>query len=112
MEIQDRITVIKGVGEKAEKNFNKLQIFTIGDLLEHYPRGYEVYGEIVPIEMAKNMEGENIVIEASLIRLPQMKKVRKLQILSVPVKDYTDTIVLTWFNMPFLRNSLKMGNKY
>ena len=112
IEIQERITVIKGVGEKAEKNFNKLQVFTVGDLLEHYPRGYEVYGEIVPIKMAKHMEGETIVIEASLIRLPQMKKVRKLQILSVQVKDSTDAIVLTWFNMPFLRNSLKMGNKY
>lgn len=112
MEIQDKITAIKGVGEKAEKNFNKLQIYTIGDLLEHYPRGYEVYGEIIPIETAKNMEGETIVIEASLIRMPQMKKVRKLQILSVQVKDSTDSIVLTWFNMPYLRNSLKMGNKY
>ena len=112
MEAQDRITVIKGVGEKAEKNFNKLQIFTVGDLLEHYPRGYEIYGEIIPIEMAKNMEGETIVIEASLVRLPQMKTVRKLQILSVQVKDDTDSIVLTWFNMPFLRNSLKMGSKY
>lgn len=112
MNIQDRITVIKGVGEKAEKKFNKLEIFTVGDLLEHYPRGYEVYGDIIPIEMVKNMEGETVVIEASLTRLPQMKKVRKLQIVSVQVKDNTDYIVLTWFNMPFLRNSLKMGNKY
>lgn len=46
---QSKINEIKGVGEKTEKLFAKLGIYTVGDLLRYYPRGYDVYEEAVPI---------------------------------------------------------------
>lgn len=42
------IIEIKGIGEKTEKLFHKLNIFTIGDLLSYYPRDYETFKEPVP----------------------------------------------------------------
>ena len=33
--------LIKGIGEKTEKDFSKLNIFTVEDLIQHYPRGYD-----------------------------------------------------------------------
>jgi len=110
MLVEDRITAIKGIGEKTEKGFAKMDIFTVGDLLEHYPRNYDVYGEIKSISSLR--EEEVAVIEVSVVALPQSKKVRNLSILQCRVGDPSGTILLTWFNMPFLKNKLKMASRY
>lgn len=110
MELENQITVIKGIGEKTQKNFAKLDIFTVRDLLEHYPRGYDVYNMWRPINTIK--EGEIAAIEASVFRIPQIKKVKNLQIVTCQVKDNSGMIVLRWFNMPFLRNTLRLGSSF
>ena len=40
---QTSIKEIKGVGEKTQKLFEKVGIYTVGDLIRYYPRGYDVY---------------------------------------------------------------------
>ena len=41
---------LKGIGEKTEKLFHRLGVYTVGDLLRHYPRGYDIYEAPVPID--------------------------------------------------------------
>lgn len=41
MKREDSLRCIKGIGEKTEKLFQKLGIYTVGDLLEAYPRDYD-----------------------------------------------------------------------
>ena len=110
MELTDQIGIIKGIGEKTEKLFAKLNIFTIEELLEHYPRNYETYGEINAV--ARLRSGEAAVIEVSLVAVPVLRKVRGLTIVSCRARDMSGDIMLTWFNMPFLKNSLKPGVRY
>lgn len=110
MDLQDSIRNIKGIGEKAEKTFLKLGITTVRDLISHYPRGYDVYDKIHPIRTIA--EGEVAAIEASLDKTIQTKKVRNLTILDCHVRDGTGTISLTWFNMPFLKNTIHFGTYY
>jgi ATP-dependent DNA helicase RecG len=107
MKLSDPIRVIKGIGEKTEKDFNKLGLFTVGAVLQHYPRGYDSFEAPIPIEDIS--EGNTAAIEASVFSGIQTKQVRNLKILSCRVKDSTGIITLTWFNMPFLRNKLHMG---
>lgn len=110
MELTDSIKVIKGIGDKTQKYLAKLNIFTIEDLLLHYPRGYDSYEPIVLIECIK--EEQVVSIEAVISGNITYKKIRNLQIINVHAKDFSGSIMLTWFNMPFLRNSLKNGTKY
>lgn len=110
MKLEDRINSIKGIGEKTEVLFHKVDIVTIEDLLEYYPRGYETFEEIVPVEVLK--EGMVAAVEVSLVALPQIKKIKKLTVLSCRARDYSGDIMLTWFNMPFLKRTLKLGTKY
>lgn len=110
MELRDSIGVVKGIGEKTEKLFARLDVFTIEELLEHYPRNYETYGDLLSVANVKM--GETCVIEASLVALPAVRKVRGLTILSCRARDDSGDIMLTWFNMPFLKNTLKLGVKY
>jgi ATP-dependent DNA helicase RecG len=106
----DRITVIKGIGEKTEKDLNKLEIYTVLDILNHYPRGYDLYEP--PISINDSEEGKTSAIEASIVQTVQTRQVRNLKILSCNVKDSTGTIKLSWFNMPFLQSKLRMGYHY
>ena len=57
---QSKIHEIKGVGEKTEKLFAKLGIYTVGDLLRYYPRNYDVYEEAVPI--AEVEDGRTVTV--------------------------------------------------
>ena len=110
MLLTDSVRKIKGVGEKAEQCLNKMNIYSIADLLEHYPRDYDEFKPIQPI--ASVSEGETVAVEGSLCVRPQMKVRGSLKILSVVLQDESDTIPVTWFNMPFLRNQLRLGTHY
>ena len=49
MLLTDSVRNIKGVGEKAEQCLNKMNIYSIADLLEHYPRDYDEFKPLQPI---------------------------------------------------------------
>lgn len=110
MEFNDRLNVIKGIGEKTQILFRRLGIETVQDLLEHYPRGYEEFEK--PILITELREGMVATIEASLAATPKLKRVRNLQIMNVQVRDSSGSFPLTWFNMPFLLKSLRPGSHY
>ena len=110
MDYNDSIVKIKGIGEKTLKAFNRIGIETVQDLLEHYPREYEEFG--MPMPIAQVNEGSVATIEAYLGTTPRLKRVRHLQILNAQVRDSSGTLLLTWFNMPFLKNRLNMGSRY
>ncbi len=110
LQSEDRIMVIKGIGEKTEKLFEKLGIETVQDLLEHYPRSYEEFEK--PVLISTIYEGAVLAIEASITATPKVKRVRKLQIVNVQVKDVSGAMFLTWFNMPFLQKTLRSGYHY
>lgn len=101
---------IKGIGDKAAQKYEKLKIYTVGDLIEHYPRDYDKYERICNISDVQ--EGKKATIEGTLVRRPVIKNVRNLKIISIQLRDRSGTINVTWFNMPFLLNSLKMGSYY
>lgn len=108
---QDTLVIeVKGVGEKTQKLFQKLNIQTVGDLLRSYPRDYEIFGD--PVKIAEAVPGEVCAVYATVSGIPNEKKVRKLTILNVNIADETGTMQLTFFNMPFLKKVLKPGGFY
>ena len=110
MNKEDKITVIKGVGEKTATTLSKLNIYTVGDLLMHYPSGYETYGDIVKIESLQ--EGDECIIEAKLVKMPKTVHIKGKSVTSCFVTDSSGQLELTWFNMPFIRNNLYLGTRY
>lgn len=110
MKITDSVRKIKGIGEKAEKCLNKLNIATVGDLLEHYPRDYDEFRPIQPVAEAE--EGMVVALEGSLMARPKMNTHGSLKILTITFQDESGAIPVTWYNMPFLRNQLRMGTRY
>lgn len=110
MNNQTPVIEIKGIGEKTEKLFQKLNIYTVGDLLAHYPRDYETFKEPVMIQDA--VPGEICAVRVCVVGIPNLKKIRSLNILNVNVRDASGGMQLTFFNMPFMKNLLKSGGFY
>ncbi len=110
MQETESIRNIKGIGEKTEGYFRKLQVTTVGELLSFYPRSYDQYTQIVPVRSVK--EGEMVVLEGRLETRPAMSRVRNLTIITASLKDATGSIRLRWFNMPYLMKLLKLGKYY
>lgn len=110
MQLTDSISVVKGIGEKTEKGLNKLGIYTVQDMIEHYPRAYDIYGRLMNINEIE--EGEMAIFVGYMYMNIETKKVRHLTIASCRVKDATGSIGLTWFNMPYIKNTLKSGSYY
>ena len=104
------IIEIKGVGEKTQKLFAKLNIRTVGELLAAYPRDYETFREPVKIDQAA--PGEMCAVHAAVSGIPNEKKVRKLSILNVNISDGSGSLLLTFYNMPFLKKTLRQGGFY
>ena len=104
---ETRVRELKGIGEKTEKLFEKLGIYTAGDLLRYYPRGYDVYEEAVPVSEVE--EGKVMTVTGALFGRVQVSGGRKMQVTTAHVKDITGTLPVVWFNMPFLRSTLAKG---
>lgn len=110
MLLNEPITSIKGIGEKTAGLYGKLGINIVRELLEYYPRDYELIKPIVGI--AELIDGETQTIEASIVKTPTAKPRGKKRAVSVQVRDSSGTMYITWFNMPHLYYQLKMGTRF
>lgn len=103
------IREIKGIGEKTEKLFQKMGVYTAGDLLRYYPRTYDIYEDPVPVSELE--EGTVAAVEGCVFGSVQVSPNRKLQTVTALIRDLTGTLKVLWFRMPFLRNTLRSGSR-
>lgn len=104
------ITALKGIGEKTAKLFAKLGITTTEELLTYYPRDYEQFDN--PLTIAEVKEGERAAIRGVITGNITARHVRNLNILNFTVQDASGSVQMTYFNMPYLKNTLKKGTFY
>lgn len=111
MKLSDEITTIKGVGEKTAAFYHKLNIYTVNDLIQYYPRDYEEWKGAVSIsELCSDVVN---TIRATVVSTPQTVRIRRnMAITTVQVRDHSGSCELTYFNMPYMKNSLQAGKQY
>lgn len=104
------ITALKGIGEKTAALFHRVEVDTVGELLSYYPRTYDVYERPVSIGA---LEADKIQAVTGVIRrIPDGRRVGRYHITTVSLEENGLHLQLSWFNMPFLRNSLLPGCIY
>jgi ATP-dependent DNA helicase RecG len=108
--LNDSILTIKGVGAQVASKLNKLGIYTLKDMIEHYPREYEDRRKITPIEAINMEEHQNIL--ASVATPPQVSKKAGKIIVTFRVKDSTGSIYVTFYGQAYMKNNFQMGEKY
>ena len=109
--LSDPITILKGVGPARAKQFANLNIFTLRDLICHFPRGYEDRTKIVPIE--KLQVDVPACFQAMVMNTPRTSHIRKgLDLTKVQVADHSGRLNLTFFNNKFAAEQLQYGKEY
>ncbi|XCP83869.1 ATP-dependent DNA helicase RecG [Roseburia hominis] len=107
MNERSKISELKGIGEKTEKLFQKVGVYTVGDLIRYYPRGYDVYE--APVSVGEIEEGKVCAVTGVIYGRVQVGGNRARQITTAYIKDVTGVLKVIWFRMPFLRNTLQSG---
>ena len=109
--LSDPITILKGIGPSKAKQFANLNIYTLGDLICHFPRGYEDRTKLVPIE--KLEPDVPACFKAMVMNTPKTAHVRKgLDITRVQVADTSGRLNLTFFNSKYVSEQLQYGREY
>ena len=102
------LRTLKGVGEKTEKLFQKVGIYDTDDLLHYYPRNYDEYE--TPVDIAELKEGTVQAVSAAVCSGVYVNSVRGRQIISVNIADQSGKFPAVWFNLPYLKKTLRKGS--
>jgi len=106
----DSVGVVKNVGKERTKKFNKLGIFTVLDLIEHFPRDYNDRSVFRKTdEIALNEEN---TIKGVLAVKPEIFKKGNFYVVRAKIYDDRGSIDAVWFNQPYLKNAFKIGSQY
>lgn len=104
------INCLKFISEKREKLFGKLGIFSLMDLLEFFPRGYENRTEIKKI--CELCVGESVSVKARVLSVSSRMIRRKLTIYNVNVTDGSGILKLVFFNRKYDAEKLKPNEEF
>ena len=109
--LSDPITILKGIGPTKAKQFAALGIYTLQDLICHFPRSYEDRTRLVTI--AELEVDQPACFKAVVMNTPRTAHIRKgLDITRVQVADHSARLNLTFFNQKFTTEQLQYGKEY
>ena len=109
--LSDPITILKGVGPAKARQFENLNIFTLRDLICHFPRGYEDRTKLVTI--AQLEADRPSCFKAMVMNTPRTAHIRKgLDMTKVQLADHTARLNVTFFNNRYVTDQLQYGKEY
>ena len=109
--LSDPITILKGIGPSRAKQFENLNIFTLRDLICHFPRGYEDRTRLLTISQLE--VDRPACFKAVVMNHPRTNHIRKgLDITKVQVADHSGRLTLTFFNNKYVTDHLQYGQEY
>lgn len=95
---------------KDIKKLEQLGIKTIHDLLYYFPRAYDDRTNLVKI---CDLRGEEyVVLKASIMSISSPPTRTGVKMVKATATDGSGMIDLVWFQMPYLRKTLKIGEEY
>ena len=103
----DELEQIEGIGPKTKELLAKLQIFTIDDLIEHYPFRYEV---LKRTNLQEIKDGGKIIIDGVIEGQPTMIYLSsKLKKIIFRINTGDNMLNVTIYNRVYLMENIKVG---
>ncbi len=107
------IKSVKGVGAKTELLFQKIGVYTIGDILLRFPREYAAFPQ--PVEISTISQAAPGRRQAVIFRAENAAIVKYTRSMPVTIANGSHqgvSMEFLWFRMPFVKNTLKRGQTY
>lgn len=109
MNLQSPLTEIKGVGPQLAGKLAGLGLRTVAQLIDYYPRRYEDYSHITPIN---RLTPGAVTIKAEIKQATGRYIRRGMHITEAVASDESGSVRITWFNQPYRASALKSGEEY
>ncbi len=103
------ITTLRGVGPRQASRLEKLGIRVIRDLLYFFPRRYDDYSQLKPINRLEY--GEEVTIIAKVWDAGVRDTRGGGKLFKAILSDGTGSVEVTWFNQPYLADRIKAGHQ-
>ena len=98
---------VRGVGPKSLSLLNKINIYTIEDLVTHYPFRYDI---LERNELSKVEDGEKITIDGKIESMPILMRLKTgLNKMNFRLVTQSGIVGVSIFNRAFLKNQLSVG---
>lgn len=110
LDLNKDVKFVKNVGPNRVKILNKLNIFTLRDLITYFPRNHE--DRSIPKKIAECIDGEEVLIRATAVTKVIETRARKLSIYKLVVRDGSESLTITWFNQKYVKDIFKVGHIY
>lgn len=109
LKLDSPITELKGVGDAQAKKFAIPGLVTIADLLNYYPRRYEDYSVVTPIE---NLNPGTVSIQANIDQVSGRYVRRGMHVTEAVASDEGGSVRLVWFNQPYRAKAIQANKQY
>jgi ATP-dependent DNA helicase RecG len=104
------LTVIHGIGPRSADSLATLGLNTLGDLLYYFPRRYDDYSSLKPINRLQYGADVNVTVIGTIQSISNRSaKGGQMQITEAVLGDGTGYLRLTWFNQPWLTSQILAG---
>ncbi|TFZ39582.1 ATP-dependent DNA helicase RecG [Soehngenia longivitae] len=109
--LKKNVRYVTNVGPKRAEKLNKLNIYSVEDLIFFFPRTYEDRTIIKSIDEFDNNETVNCIV--TIKSNPTISHLRNnLKLLKVIATNGDNEVSLVWFNQTYLKNKINVGEKY
>ena len=109
MDFNTPVKELYGVGEKIEKYLHSGGLFSVKDLIYHFPRAYQNRGDIREInDITAYNEFHSYIL--TIASEPKVAMVRRgMNIMKFRAFDGTGTVHITYFNQNYLKDVFNVG---
>ena len=102
-----KLSTLRSIGEKREKDFNKLGIYEVEDLVRFYPRAYLDLTERASLKTAYHNDMVLVACQVNRVMPVNYGNKRKMVKAFCAQDGFPFTVV--WFNQPYVAQKLKAG---
>jgi len=103
------VQYIKTVGPRRAAILQRIGIFTVKNLLYHFPRRYEDRTRLRPAGAC--VHGETATLRGTVLAAQDVRPKRGLTVTRLAVHDGSGVFYAVWFNQPFVKKNLLPGTK-
>lgn len=102
-----KLSSLRSVGEKREKDFNKLGINEAEDLVRFYPRGYLDLTERASLKKAYH--NDVVLVACEVLRVAPVNYGNRRKMVKAFCSQDGFPFTVIWFNQPYIAQKLKAG---
>ena len=101
-----QLTDLKFVSEKREKDFNKLNIYTVTELVKHFPRDYL---DLTHVSLLRDAYHNDIMLTLCEVLSVEVNRYSRRPYVKALCMQGGYTFTAIWFNQPYVAMKLKRG---